>query len=588
MTDKPSAAFKEMMDKAAREWYFSKLTEHESQIDLALKRHGNAQDDKPRDPDPADPVYAWTFQNLAEFLDANPTMLAGQIEHEDIDKQELAQELQNLQAATRAPWTIELSSIRHETSNFPTADKFFDGKNFVRERLGKALLKFKKFATFEDSGDVYAYDELKGIWKRKGEAIIQEAVQASLKELSMRFHTFEVQDYIKGATRTDRATFETSVQYINLRNGVYDLDTDTLLPHSSNFHFFNVLPLTYDPTAKCPAIDKFLETILPDTDGVSRENDRKAMRQRAGYFLYRGYPIHKASMDLGPGGQGKTTWFNLLLAFIGQENVVSITLQDLETSPFAKASLYGKLGNIYDDLPKKALYSTSVFRMAVGQSPLTARHLYHDFFGFVNHAKFCFSANQLPRTTEDTVAFFRRWNITNYPVYFVDKLTAGMEETPLLRVADKQIIKTLTTPEELSGFLNEALAALKELLRDGHFANDKTTEEIRDTYIRLSDSVAAYIMDRIDLDPTAFEDKKRVYNDYLEYCKGMNYPIVTRGVFTIRFTHEVRVEDYYAREGDTRTYCWRGIRIRTTDKPSLPPKGRPTGPLDPYTEEETE
>jgi len=50
------------------------------------------------------------------------------------------------------------------------------------------------------------------------------------------------------------------------------------------------------------------------------------------------------------------------------------------------------------------------------------------------------------------------------------------------------LLDKLTTPNELSGLLNKALTGLKQLLRTGKFANDKIIDDIRDEYIRRSDS----------------------------------------------------------------------------------------------------
>jgi phage/plasmid-associated DNA primase len=74
-----------------------------------------------------------------------------------------------------------------------------------------------------------------------------------------------------------------------------------------------------------------------------------------------------------------------------------------------------------------------------------------DLFFFENYAKLIFSANQIPKSPEDTDAFFRRWEIINFPNQF-------------LQNADKKIMKKLTISEELSGFLNFAINGLKRLL----------------------------------------------------------------------------------------------------------------------------
>jgi putative DNA primase/helicase len=79
------------------------------------------------------------------------------------------------------------------------------------------------------------------------------------------------------------------------------------------------------------------------------------------------------------------------------------------------------------------------------------------------------------KPNDDTTAFFRRWIIIVFPNEF--KPGEG---------ADPHILEKLTTEREFSGLLNKVLDALKRLLEKGQFSHSKTTEEIREDYIRKS------------------------------------------------------------------------------------------------------
>ena len=80
-----------------------------------------------------------------------------------------------------------------------------------------------------------------------------------------------------------------------------------------------------------------------------------------------------------------------------------------------------------------------------------------------------FSANLIPKTKDDTTAFFRRWIIINFPNQF-------LPDNPK---TDKDLTKKLTTQEELSGFFNWTLKGLKRLLKNGKFSSGKSVEETR-------------------------------------------------------------------------------------------------------------
>jgi len=74
---------------------------------------------------------------------------------------------------------------------------------------------------------------------------------------------------------------------------------------------------------------------------------------------------------------------NAIKHFLGEKNVTSISLQYLESNPFAPARLFGKSANIFADLPKKALSQTSVFKMAVAGDALSGEKKGKDSFEFI-------------------------------------------------------------------------------------------------------------------------------------------------------------------------------------------------------------
>jgi phage/plasmid-associated DNA primase len=89
---------------------------------------------------------------------------------------------------------------------------------------------------------------------------------------------------------------------------------------------------------------------------------------------------------------------------------------------------------------------------------------------------------------------------------------------------DTNLINKLTTPEELSGLLNLALIALRQLHRDGGF-KDVSVEKIRKEYEENSNTVRAFLHERCVIDLTAPEYytlTTNVYNEYIIYCKEKN------------------------------------------------------------------
>ncbi|MBS3160196.1 hypothetical protein J4213_00690, partial [Candidatus Woesearchaeota archaeon] len=260
-----------------------------------------------------------------------------------------------------------------------------------------------------------------------------------------------------------------------------------------------------------------------------------------------------AFMLEGGGANGKSTFINLLKCFLGKKNCAAVPLQQLEINRFALSSLFGKLANLFADLPDRALRDTSFFKMLVGEDLIPGERKFKDQFFFNNYAKQIFSCNRIPRSPDDSDAFFRRWVIIRFPNQFLNNQ------------ADKRLLTKLTSQEELSGFLNFAIGGLKRLLDQGDFSNSKSINEIREQYTRMSDSVGTFIMDCILTSPEDYEQKKTLYTSYCDYCRSMNYPIFPENTFHRELQKSLRVEDYYPSliiEGkQQRVKCWRGIKF---------------------------
>ncbi len=423
-------------------------------------------------------------------------------------------------------------------------DYFDENHRFMPSRLGDELMVLYNFKTMRDNREIFVYE--KSVYLPIGEGKIKSEVRKRLHEKTTKYHTSEVVEHIRDLSLADRSIFNQDPNLICLENGVYDLATGEMENHSPDKFFAIKHPVTYNPNADCPTIDRFLKEILP------KPEDQEAVMQLVGYCVYRKYPIQKAFMMVGSGANGKSTLLNMIKMFLGKENVTSTSLQELENNRFAVARLLGKCANIYPDLPASALYSTGKFKGSTGGDLLTGEFKFGKDFNFENHAKFIFSANQIPQTRDESYAFFRRWTIITFPNKF-----EGSKD-------DKNLINKLTTPEELSGLLNKAIAGLKKLLAEGKFANDKIVDDIRDEYIRRSDPIQAFVWDMVEYDFEAQTTKDLVYSTYLGYCKSKSYvPVDSARFHKYLPAKQPGISTYRPRlEDGSRPVCWRGVKLK--------------------------
>jgi len=425
-------------------------------------------------------------------------------------------------------------------------------KNPVPLSIAETLMETHTFKTTKKGEDIYYYKD--GVYHPNGEIIIKQLAQETLSYTISTHLTNEIIGCIQRATYTDNNELygTTNINLINLQNGIYNITTGKLEPHTPNIFTITQIPINYDPGADCPHIKQFLEEILTP-------HDIPIIQELIGYCLYRGYPIQKSFMFIGGGANGKSTLLGLIKTFLGTNNIASIDLHEVIKDRFSRSYLMGKLANLYPDITSKTLTTTGVFKTLTGGDTITADRKFRDPITFINHAKLIFSANQLPTSMDETDAYYRRWIITNFPNVF-----EGDNCNP-------HILNTLTTPQELSGLFNWAITGLKRLLEQGEFSHSITTEETRKKYIRMASTVACFVEDCLTVSPEGWISKDELYSYYAEYCRKNFLPITPKNIFSMEIHQYIRVEDYRPKVDNKRIHAWKGIQLCVQDVQAVHP-----------------
>jgi putative DNA primase/helicase len=280
-----------------------------------------------------------------------------------------------------------------------------------------------------------------------------------------------------------------------------------------NYMFQFQVPHDYDPKIRdCPAIHRFFQQVV-------HKNDVQAVYELFAYCLFRSNPYQKAFMLVGSGSNGKSTLLSLLNEFIGPDNSCNVEFQEFDENRFSKSRLYNKHVNFFADLPQRALKGTGIFKSITGGDFVEGEKKFKDSFSFRPFAKLVFSANMVPRSEDDTDAFYRRWVIINFPNQFEGKKI------------DPYLLPKLTSEPEMQGLLFRCMSILPKLLKMG-FTARYTTGEMRKMYTRLSDPVGNFIDERINIQSEKWVSKKELFDRFIKYCRKGNYPIVSEKTFS--------------------------------------------------------
>lgn len=393
---------------------------------------------------------------------------------------------------------------------------FFDENGRLQvKKISEYVMSVAYIKTVSDNKNVYNYEN--GVYVPRGEDVITKIVHAVLGDLTKKHHVAEVIHYIQYATLIDRNKINHDTIRINLRNGIYNRETKQLELHTPEFMSIVQIPVDYNPDAKCVQFGEFIKEVM-------HEEDIKIMYEFFGYCLIPDTKIERAVMLYGKkGANGKSKMLSVLTSFLGKSNTSSESLKMLENDQFSLAELYGKLANVFPDIPSTTIYDNSVFKMLTGDEVvLRAVRKFEHSFQFKNTARLIFSANTPPPIPGNDPAYHRRWIMLEFPNHFEGDN------------CDEDILRKLTTDEELSGILNIALQSLDGLLEKGDFSYDKTVEETTRIYKINSDPIFVFV-DEVVVYSDDDCRKPFVYNKYCQWCRKNHLQVEHENVFSKRF-----------------------------------------------------
>ena len=401
------------------------------------------------------------------------------------------------------------------------------------KKIAKSISEQCTLLTDGDTGFMYRLSE--GVYKRLTQNQIDYYIISTYTDNKLYYNRGKKNttlDFLKELTFINSREIEESTKgSINLINGVYFFDkvkgliiVDFLgnrVESTTNgdvkktmvnfkyhplqrYYSFNQIPVNYNKDAECPAFDKFLGEVFG-------EENKQAIYEFIGYILMPTVIYQRALILVGSGKNGKTTFLDALIRFLGKANISKIPLQYLE-GKFALFNLKNKLANIVSDLPSKELKDTGNAKSIVTDDTLSSniKNVQGNFV-FKNITKMLYSCNTLPRTKDKSSAFYRRWRMFICNAVFEDN-------------KDVNILDKITTPEELSGLLNKALLGIERLKENKGFPD--TELEVKNMWDIESNPIAEFINIRCIRDDSEELRSKDLFEAFNEYRANKKLPIL--------------------------------------------------------------
>jgi putative DNA primase/helicase len=404
------------------------------------------------------------------------------------------------------PLDFEVLANPHNAENFKLNTKHYlvisieNALNFAEQnRWG--LCKNQDFI-YLYNGTFWAEVDKETFQKFLGEA----AEGMGVSKFSARFYQFREQLFKQFISTAYLPTPQSNKDkvLINLQNGTFEISpkVTNLRPFDRSDFITYQLPFEYNPEAKCPLFEAYLNRVLPDKER------QRVLSEYLGYvFIKHGgrLKLEAALILYGTGANGKSVFYEVTNALLGTENVSGFSLQELtDDLGYYRAMIANKLVNYASEINGKL--EADKFKKMVSGEVMPARLPYGKPMLLTNYAKFIFNCNELPKDVEHTNAYFRRWLIIPFDV------TIPKEEQ------DSEL-HTKIIENELSGVFNWVLDGLNRLLEQKQFSECKAAQKAVEQYKIESDSVQMFLNEN-EYKVSAVNEipLKDIFSEYRNFC----------------------------------------------------------------------
>jgi len=305
----------------------------------------------------------------------------------------------------------------------------------------------------------------------------------------------------------DRKVSEKEIEsagYINLRNGLFNLDTFELEAHRPEMYLTNQLDFAFDIDAKAEKFRRFLYTSLTDENDQPDMDMIMLVLELMAYSMTARTDLKSSAWLVGAPDSGKSTLIAFLRSLMGNLHA-TIDLNQLATNRFLLAGIVGKRVVTFTEADTTAFLPDALYKAMVGGTD----EIYVDVknkpgISFVPTAKFWWAMNGAPRINDRSGATFNRLQVIHF-----DKSVP-----PERRIANLGALLN----QEKAGVFNMLIAAYRRLVTSGKFTRSERSDRWREQYQRENDTEMVYFTENLDLKPDKRITGQELYDNYSSWC----------------------------------------------------------------------
>lgn len=297
--------------------------------------------------------------------------------------------------------------------------------------------------------------------------------------------------------------------YINLRNGLFNLNTFKLEPHRPEMYLTSQLDFEYDPAAECPVFRQFLQTSITDDSGLPDMDMIMLLTEFMAYAMTANTNLKASAWLVGVPDSGKSTIITFMRSLMGNLHA-TIDLGQLATNRFLLAGIVGKRVVTFTEADGTAFLPDALYKALVGgKDEIYVDVKNKDGIAFVPICKIIWSMNGAPRINDRSGATFNRLKVILFDKTIPkDKQNLNLDE----------ILNS-----EKAGAFNYLMQAYTRLKASQAFTHSNRSVHWLEQYKRENDTEFVYCQEQLAYDPASRIAGQDLYTDYRHWCEQSGF-----------------------------------------------------------------
>jgi putative DNA primase/helicase len=343
--------------------------------------------------------------------------------------------------------------------------------------------------------------------------------------------------------------WDANLMLLGVANGVVDLATGTLRDGLQADKITLRSDIVYDPSAQSPLWLRFLGEVFGNNQSLI-----EYIQRAVGYSLTGDTSEQCLFLLYGSGANGKSTYLEALRRIAGGHAYnlpfSALELTSRSSIPSDIAAMAGKRFVTAIETSESARLNEARIKMLTGCDPVTARHLYGEFFTYAPAAKLWLAFNHLPEVQDDSQGFWRRIRL----IPFLRRFEGS--------AIDKNLLAKLLA--EAPGILAWAVRGALMWQREGLGEPPATVREATEAYRCESDPVEEFIAECCVVSPTAMVTAGGMWEFYQAWEKENQ---LSSSLSRRAFSHRLEAKGFRKKKcGHQSTWTWLGISLRNVQE----------------------